>query len=655
MSIFLSNSFSRPSVSAIIHQIHAIILWMRIPRIKIHLSPMMRYFLASLIFLGIAAFVLTWFLEYRFYVNDVSKAWYFVFVNQKPFLYNVLFMWIMLVFLWAIFEKPGTTVGTMWIILIILSYIHIEKYKARGFPLLPEDFRLASEASALTSFVDFGSIIRLVIAILLVIALIVLFNRKVARKIGLEYRNPSPSFGKRHYLATRLIILIISSLGFYTLTDTVCHYDGTRWAENILGTHFTAWNQNDNYHDNGFIVGFLYNLMRLRLPEPDKYSEAKIADLKNEYDDRAENENLNRIAANEEDVSIVLILNESFYDPAVNYMNISFEEYYPHTGGDVTPNLHKLMHDYPSGYMYSLDYGGGTANIEFEAVTSLTNYWINTVPYTALIPRAGDIPSIAQTYKKLGYETVAIHPYNGSMYKRNISLKNEGFDKFITELEMDYKETEGSSKYINDRSSYRQTLDVLKGSDKNQVIHLITMQNHMPYEAGIYDETNFTLLNDDISDKKKSEISVYYQYIYNSDKYLGEFIDELEKLDKKVVVLFYGDHAPGLFDKFYYDGDETEKLVSYVTPYFVYANYDATFINKHLPTTTPNCMVNTMHNTLNWKKDSLHYLLDEVCDAQPILTASYIKGSELNAPELLHDYELLTYDLLNGKKYWMSK
>ena len=72
---------------------------------------------------------------------------------------------------------------------------------------------------------------------------------------------------------------------------------------------------------------------------------------------------------------------------------------------------------------------------------------------------------------------------------------------------MDYKEKEGGSEYINDYSSYAQTLDELKNSSNNQVIHLITMQNHMPYEDGIFDKTDFELLSDDLSEKKKSEIS----------------------------------------------------------------------------------------------------------------------------------------------------
>ena len=66
-------------------------------------------------------------------------------------------------------------------------------------------------------------------------------------------------------------------------------------------------------------------------------------------------------------------------------------------------------------------------------------------------------------------------------------------------------------------------------------------------------------------------------------------------------------------------------------------------------------MVNTMLNGLNWKKDSLYYLVDEVCKSEPILTSSYLEGRQVSMPAVLDDYELVTYDILGGKKYWTEK
>jgi len=76
--------------------------------------------------------------------------------------------------------------------------------------------------------------------------------------------------------------------------------------------------------------------------------------------------------------------------------------------------------------------------------------------------------------------------------------------------------------------------------------------------------------------------------------------------------------------------------------------------SKNLPTTTPNCMVNTLLNRLNWQKPAYYYLVDEVCKAQPILTPTYLEGLDFEMTETLNEYKLLTYDILAGQKYWMK-
>lgn len=621
------------------------------------LTKKQRYIASSLLFLGIAAIILTWFLEYRYFLNDMFRTWSFVIGSPLVFLFNAFILWLLMVFVWGVTGSPTITAGGTWILIIILTYIHINKYYSRQTPLLPEDFQLASEAHSLSKFIDSGSIIRLVIAIILVVVLMTLFYKFAAKRLGLTRAWKTNDFANRHAISMRLLIVILAGGAFYVSTEFIRHHEGMRYEDiPILGTHFTAWNQNRNYDDNGFVLGFLYNFQKLKLDEPDIYSNEKVVAIKNKYDAIAEEENMNRKSIDNNDVNVIVILNESFYDPSVEFNGEKFESYYPHEGGEILPNLHNIQKKYPSGLMYSLDYGGGTANIEFEALTSLTNYWTDTVPYTTLIPKSGQIPSIAQMLRLNGYTTTAIHPFNGGMYKRNIALANEGFDTFITENEMDFKEHEGTSEYINDRSAYKQTLKVLKEGKDKQMIGLITMQNHTPYNAAIYDKTQFAVKNEKIDEQKKSDISIYYQTLHTSDQYLGEFISELDKIDKKVVVLFFGDHSAGLFDEVNSHAEKKVRDLSRVTPYFIYSNYDSGFRGKrNLATTTPNCMINTMLNGLNWKKDSLYYLVDEVCKNEPILTSTYLEGRQVSMPAILDDYELITYDILGGKKYWTKK
>ena len=183
------------------------------------------------------------------------------------------------------------------------------------------------------------------------------------------------------------------------------------------------------------------------------------------------------------------------------------------------------------------------------------------------------------------------------------------------------------------------------------------MQNHTPYNGTNYESYDFAVeQTEGISDARKSQLEVYYQSLHTSDQYLGEFIDELNTLDKKVVVLFFGDHAAGLFNITNNSEDKEVRDLSRVTPYFIYANYDAGLkAGEKLPTTSPNCLVNTMLDKLNWQKETYMYLTAEACKEQPILAATYLDGLEFELTETLEDYQLLTYDILGGKKFWYSK
>ncbi len=585
--------------------------------------------------------VLTWFLEYRYFINNAGEAWNFAFERPAVFFFNAWLMLLMLIVITSITRRPWWSIGGLTVVILVASYVNINKMIMRGTPLLPEDLQLATEAAELTQFVDIWSLIRLIIAAILTLILFGFISCLYEKKLKEEKRNKA--------ILPRIITLATTCIVFFLSTNFIIHNDGSRYERvDWLDTTLTAWNQARNYDENGFIVGFLYNLGKFKLKEPESYSEEKIQEIKNTYNEIEEQKNANKLALADQDYNIIIVLNESFFDPSI------IEDYYPHTGGDITPTLHSVMQKYPSGYMYTLDYGGGTANIEFETLTGLTNYWINTVPYTNLIPKAGNILSVASLAKDNGYQTVAIHPYNGGMYKRNISLKHEGFDTFITENEMNYKDHEGDSEYINDRSAYQEVLKVINDSDKKQFVTLITMQNHTPYNEETYTEHNFKL-TDFGDEERQAEIETYYQSLYYSDKYLGEFINALDASDEKTVVLFFGDHSAGLFHELNDSPDTSHAFsLSRTTPYFIYNNFDDNTISSKLPYTTPNCLSNTLLNTLGVKKTALYYMLDDVCAEQPILVQTYFGDESPEYTPLLESYELVTYDIVGGKKYWMD-
>jgi phosphoglycerol transferase MdoB-like AlkP superfamily enzyme len=547
----------------------------------------------------------------------------------------------------------------MWAFIIVLTFIHINKYNVRGFPLLPEDFALASESMSLVKFINVGALISMIIAVLLVFGLTFLANWWVAKKFNLkQHRKDRKWWWQKWAIASRVFMVALSFMLFVGLTDFVRNHGGHRTEEiGWLNTQLVAWNQVRNYRFNGFILGFLYNMGSFDLRTPEGFSEERLAEIREKYRALARKENAERLDLSEEGVNIIIILNESFYDPSTEFGGHSFRDFYPFEGGEVLPTWRRIQNSrHPSGYMYSTDYGGGTANIEMEALTGLTNHWANTVPYTTLIPRAGEIPSVASFLRSKGYRTTAIHPFNGSMYKRDIALNHFGFDTFITEREMDHTEREGRAEYINDRSAYLQVLDVLNSSNQNQLITLITMQNHLPFNHDIYDYTYFTITNMNIPEHRRKEIEIYYQLLHKSDRYLGEFLEAIDQLDEKVAVLFFGDHSAGIFDLTNDHEVKEVRDLSRLVPYFVYTNFEKSSpAPRQLPTTTPNCLSNTMFNILGAQKPELFFLLDKVCTETPILANAWFDNEPPVQTEPLLKYEFITYDLLSGRKNWMTR
>ena len=99
-----------------------------------------------------------------------------------------------------------------------------------------------------------------------------------------------------------------------------------------------------------------------------------------------------------------------------------------------------------------------------------------TTPYTLLVPKLKSLPSLVSLTKEQGYDTTAIHPYDTSMYKRKDVYNILGFDRFLDQDTMKYRDKIENNPYISDESAYDEILDLLKANKKPQFVHLVTMR-----------------------------------------------------------------------------------------------------------------------------------------------------------------------------------
>lgn len=612
----------------------------------------------TILFMVILSIFFTWFILWRQNLCDGDITWNFI--QEKPLLaeYSFVVIFCLLAVITAVTWRPFFSAGLFFSIISVITFIHIQKFQLRAAPLLPEEFQLADSVGNLVEFIDMDALYRLIFGVIFVMIGSILAEYYLRKFLG---RNPKQlPWWNRTALIPRLTFTMVALALLAGTTSPIINRRNHDWLE---GLDLVAWNQTENYEKNGFIIGFLYNLGNDIAQRPDGYSEEAIISIADKYR-QLKASDTTRQDWDEVVDNVVVILNETFYDPAL------LTKYYNHAGGDVTPFLHELFRKYPSGYMYSPEYGGNTANVEFEVQTGLSNYWAMTFPYVNLVSKMDNLISAAQ-FGTMMYDfgAIGIHSYDGSMYKRNIVYRVLGYDDFIDASTMKYNEHDASSNVINDRSIYNEILSLLEENDVPQVIGAVTMQNHAPYNQAQYEKIEFPLTNR-IDDWNSIEAS--FQSLHESDKYLEEFIEKLDNLDERTVVLWFGDHAAGALESYINSEDKYERDLAHLTPYFVYANFDIespytvrevaalnkaqgfTFTTRgiDLPTVSPNCLLNTMYNTLNITKPSLYYLVDEVCEKVPILTRAYQGNNIVEDIPVLKEYQLVNYDILNGEKYW---
>jgi phosphoglycerol transferase MdoB-like AlkP superfamily enzyme len=274
------------------------------------------------------------------------------------------------------------------------------------------------------------------------------------------------------------------------------------------------------------------------------------------------------------------------------------------------------------------------------------------MPFVHIVAKNGASPSVASVLNASGYQSIGLHAYHPTMYKRNIAYKNLGFEAFYGASDFVFQEKNGNSSYINDASSYRETLARLADSDQKMLISLVTMENHMPYD-NTYDEHNFVSTTE-IEGIDHHQLENYYESLHYSDQALGEFIVALDEFEEKTVVLFYGDHLSGVIHNFPEEA-LTDGLM-HETPFFVYANFELEeeMRAKDLGVVSPNYLISVLFDTLNLQKAARYYLLDELRKSVPVLAHSFYYNREPEWVESLVEYELLNYDLLFGRRYWVG-
>ncbi len=418
---------------------------------------------------------------------------------------------------------------------------------------------------------------------------------------------------------------------------------------------------------NGPTIQFLNNIDIVVMDQPKSYSKAKIQEIVTKYSLLARQINATRTNTLG-DQTIIFNLSESFSDPN----NVDGTK----LKSDPIPYVHQLMSQGSGGRMISASYGGGTANTEYMTLTGfpMANFapTIST-PYAQIVATSSYAPSIVDYFSN----SVAIHPYVGNFYSRPVVYNKFGFDDYIylgSKTGVKYQENVGTNPYLSDRTAYMNALEAIKNNRTlGQFINLITIQNHMPYNDYYGNDSKFEVMEAVDIDNTRSAINNFARGIHYTDKYLEEFITQIDQIKKPITIVFYGDHLPGI----YANDMQKDGLSLHETDYFVYSNKYAqqngaksSLVKSKV--VSPNDFPAMVAEKTNSKISPYYALLTEVYQKIP---AFYLESSVSNSKtrivdyvtekeqvlnekqltaeqkEILEDLKLIQYDATTGKNY----
>lgn len=511
---------------------------------------------------------------------------------------------------------------------VLASYINAKKFTLRNEPLLVSDFTWLGDIGFFKEYVSENAFLLSLAGGLWTIFILYYTRRKVL---------PGQIFKSLKY---RLLILAITAIAFSGVLLAFKNQEDGRISDhipvlssvyNLYNVNWQGINANARYQSLSFV--WLKQLTITNIEKPANYSKKEIEQLYEKYTVIANEINTTR-TENISDQTVIFVLSESLADPArVPGVSLSTP---------VLSQIQQIQTGTTSGLMKSDGYGGGTANMEFQSLTGLPMYNFNdmiSVLYTDVFPEMSYVPSISNAFDSKN--RIAIHLSDATHYARNSVYTKLKFDKFIATSGSDDTADNVSTfgAYPSDASTYDNVLSEIDAS-QSQFFSVMTMQNHGPwFETNLSD---ITANGEGLTNDQNASLTNYARLLSHTDSSTVEFLQKLEEIDKKITVVFYGDHLPGLYPQTMFN--ENPEL-QYLTDYFIWSNHGTTKYDYPLV------------NSSDFPAELLAHTNSRVSPYYALLTEVLNKASvdkdklDSDGKQIANDLKMIQYDLTEGKGY----
>lgn len=563
--------------------------------------------------------------------DSVDSIINWIITYQKIYLFTVIIFLGVQALLLALLNNIYFSILLTHLIFFLMAIINKYKLELMDSPFLPWDIvftnQIISLLPALYKSVNIVAIVGVILIFLIIFNLII---------------------KKMEFNALRIKIrVIIGSISVLFLVMLSNYYGN--FFKPVLDEMGIVRNQTDqkvNQETNGLILGFVLNIPSALVSKPSNYSQdfvEKDIDLIQSMSYEISNLKPN----------IIVIMSEAFWE--LENLGVFYN------GKTLNPTVSQNK----IGYLISSNYGGGTSNIEFEVLTglSMNNLPFGSIAYQQYIRK--DLPSLPRTLIDKGYNTIALHTYNKEFWNRNEVYEFLGFEKFIGLEDLENPQYNGL--FVDDIIINELILDEIKNNSKPSFIYAITMQNHGGYQDNRYNENTLKITNNFTAESNQI-INTYGTGINYSDKLLSKLIDNLNKIGKPTLIVFFGDHLPALgnvYTESEYVSDMSfktleEEIKLKQTPLVVWNNYDKS-INK-IENISAAFLSSKIFEWSEIERPLFYDFLDDFHSKMPGYT-SLVKmdehgGLSIETPQKYKTeddiYKRIQYDTLFGEEYYRN-
>ena len=456
----------------------------------------------------------------------------FIFPHAEAYLLAWLFLFLVWLLLDWIFRLPPLSTLGMAVLGCVPCAVNFYTLQLRGEPFLPWDLAQVSEAAGVASAagikIQTSMIVTVVVELALMAGSFFLYR-------GRHKQRWLPRVAGSAATAAALCLLIF---GVY-LQPAVCQ---------AIGIVADPWMQDRYYRYYGVVTGFMTNLSNLEIDKPDGYSEEAVDAILDNVDESQKFStsplyptSYAATTAKDEQVkkpTIIYVMNESYWDVS------ELEQYGIKFDTDVSANLHALQQTSAYGRAYSPSFGGGTCDVEFEALTGYSASFLpsGSKPYQQHVTKPMfALPSYLKTQ---GYQTAAVHCFWARYWSRDTAYPNLGLDDFIS-LRKHY----WTNGLVTDDSMADQIIGQYEkmkaSSDEPVFLHAVTMQNHTNYNKDNYPDDQRVKVLEHPAGMKASTVGALEDFatgIRDADAMLGKLTAYFSQVDEPVILVFWGDH-----------------------------------------------------------------------------------------------------------------